>query len=193
MPASYHYYEASGKRVVANPADIPAFLQRELSVGGLADMLKHLWFAGAKHPATPLHAHVAMGRKIVIADRMDLHLLWDNGGRLFLKPVPRFLLDPTFWRSNLRCPNACACHDPPADACRGKPRKVALGFLYTYACLIPSESDFFVANENASYPAGQTTSLAFSLAIFRSLSPSLAGSHRIATMFPRLRISPTAS
>ncbi|KAK0722209.1 hypothetical protein B0T26DRAFT_701817 [Lasiosphaeria miniovina] len=83
---------------------------------------------------------------------MDLHLLWDNGGRLFLKPVPRFLLDPTFWRSNLRCPDACTCPDPPADACQGNPRKVALGFLYTYACLISSESDFFVANDSRLLP-----------------------------------------
>ncbi|KAK3320046.1 hypothetical protein B0T19DRAFT_451394 [Cercophora scortea] len=129
MPASYHYYDASGKHVVANPAaDIPAFLQRELSVGALGDMLEHLWFAGARRPATPLQFHVAMGREIMVADRMDLHLLWDNGGRLFLKPVTRFLLDPTFWRNNLRCPNACAC--------RGNPRKVALGFLYTYACQV---------------------------------------------------------
>ncbi|KAK0745446.1 hypothetical protein B0T18DRAFT_488262 [Schizothecium vesticola] len=39
-----------------------------------------------------------------------------------------------------------------ADACRGNPRKVAFGFLYTYACLISSESDFFMANENRLLP-----------------------------------------
>lgn len=94
LPAAYRYYEAPGKRVVGNPADdIPAFLRRELSVGGLADMLKHLWFAGAERPATPLHFHVAMGREIAIVDRIDLHLLWLNRGRLFVKPIPRFLLD----------------------------------------------------------------------------------------------------
>ena len=69
------------KRVVGNPADdIPAFLLRELSLGGLSDMLKRLWFAGAERPATPLHFHVAMGREIAIAGRMDLHLLWANKG-----------------------------------------------------------------------------------------------------------------
>ena len=53
-----------------------ASLQRELSVGGLGDMLEHLWFAVARRPATPLHFHVAMGREIMVADRMDLHLLY---------------------------------------------------------------------------------------------------------------------
>ncbi|KAK0743983.1 hypothetical protein B0T18DRAFT_416303 [Schizothecium vesticola] len=85
------------KRVVGNPAnDTPAFLRTELSLGGLADMLKHLWFAGTERPATPLHFHIAMGREIAIADRMDLHLLGANKGRLFVKPIPRFLLDPVF-------------------------------------------------------------------------------------------------
>ncbi|GAB1317806.1 hypothetical protein MFIFM68171_08016 [Madurella fahalii] len=92
-------------RVVGNPADdISAFLRREQSLGGVADMLKHLWFAGAERLATPLHFHAAVGREITIADRMDLHLLWANKGRLFVKPVPRFLLDPAFRRSNLQCP-----------------------------------------------------------------------------------------
>ncbi|KAK0641458.1 hypothetical protein B0T16DRAFT_334880, partial [Cercophora newfieldiana] len=87
------YYEAHGKRIVGNSAyDIQAFLWRELSLGGMADMLKHLWFAGAERAATPLHFYVAMGREIAIADRMDLHLLWTNR-KLFVKPIPRFLLD----------------------------------------------------------------------------------------------------
>jgi hypothetical protein len=89
LPASYQYYEASGKRVVASPADdVPAFLQRELSLRGLADMLKYLWLAGAKHPATPPHFQVAMGREIVVSDRMDLHLLWDNGGKALSQAWP---------------------------------------------------------------------------------------------------------
>lgn len=186
MPASYQYYEASGNRVVASPADdVPAFLERELSLGGLADMLKHLWFAGAKHPATPLHFHVAMGREIVVADRMDLHLLWDNGGKLFLKPVPRFLLDPTFWRSNLRCPDACACRNLPVDACRGgAPRKVASGFLYTYACLISSESDFFVANENHLLPR-RANDATIEWADWKALARELLEAHDPGHVHPR--------
>lgn len=152
LPASYHYYDARGKRTVANPADVPAFVKSELSLGRLGEMLKHLWFAGAKHPATQLHWQVALGREIAVADRIDLHLLWDNNGRLFLKPIPRFLLDPAFWRGSLQCPPNCACQDPPADACQGNPRKVALGFLYTYACLLSSESDFHIANEKRLLP-----------------------------------------
>jgi len=160
LPAVYRYYAAPGKRVVGNPADdIPAFLGTQLSLGGLADMLKHLWLAGAERPATPLHFHVALGRQIAIVDRMDLHLLWYNKGRLFVKSVPRFLLDPTFCSSNLQCPDGCACDDPPTDTwCRGIERKVALGFLYTYVCLISSETDFHIANETRLLPRNQDDS-----------------------------------
>lgn len=115
-------------------------------------MLQHLWFAGAKHAARQLHFQVAVGRQIVVVDRMDLHLVWDNDGRIFLKPIPRFLLDPEFWQTNLQCPYGCMCLDPPAIFCKANLRKVALGFLYTYACLISSETDFFLANEKRLLP-----------------------------------------
>lgn len=100
----------------------------------------------------PLHSHVARGREIVVLDQMDMHLFWTNEGRLFVKPVPRFLLSPAFCQSNLQCPPGCTCQDPPANTCRAIPRRVALGFLYTYACLISSETDFHLANEKRLLP-----------------------------------------
>lgn len=114
-------------------------------------MLQHLWFAGAKHAPRQLHFQVAVGREIVIVDRMDLHLLWANDGRLFLKPIPRFLLHPQFWHDNLNCPRGCTCPEPAA-LCKSNLRKVALGFLCTYSCLISSETDFFLANEKRLIP-----------------------------------------
>ncbi|CAK7204360.1 hypothetical protein SEUCBS139899_007115 [Sporothrix eucalyptigena] len=175
LPAAYHCYESLGKkknrRIVINPAkSVPDFLDTELSLGGLDYMLRHLWFAGSKRPPTQLHFQVAMGREITVADRMDLHLLWDNNWKIFLKPIPRFLLHPGFWRRNLTCPDGCACEkseaavtsggarswpanqEAPMAPCRKSTRGVALGFLYTYACLVSSESDFFVANDKRLLP-----------------------------------------
>jgi hypothetical protein len=176
LPAIYHYHESLGKkeqrRLVANPAkSVTGFLDTELSLGGLDEMLEYLWFAGSKHPATQLHFHVAMGREITVADRMDLHLLWDNNAKIFLKPIPRFLLDTAFWRTYLKCSDDCSCEKAetavsncggkgplanqertPAARCRKPPREVALGFLYTYACLISSESDFHIANKKNLLP-----------------------------------------
>lgn len=153
LPASYHYHEANGKRQVADPEhDISAFLHNELSLGRLDEMLQHLWLAGSKQAPKQLHAQVAMGREIVVVDRMDLHLVLDYDRRIFLKPIPRFLLDSEFWQNNLECPYGCMCPDPPAASCRANLRKVALGFLYTYVCLISSETDFFLAREKRLLP-----------------------------------------
>ena len=153
MPATYHYHTTARKRAVGDPAeDTPAFLRRELSLGGLPGLQKHLWFAGAARPAMPLHSHIARGREIVVLDQMDMHLLWTNEDKLFVKPIPRFLLTPDFCRSNLQCPAGCTCQDPPATTCRALPRSIALGFLYTYACLIPTETDFHLANEKRLLP-----------------------------------------
>lgn len=156
FPASYRYYEFIGRRkrrIIGNPIhDVAHFLKMDLSLGSLDEMLPHLWFAGAKCPATQLHLQVAKGREIVVADRMDMHLVWDSAGRLFIKPVPSFLLDPDFWRRRLKCPDTCACQYHPPASCNMDLRKTAMGFLYTYACLVSSEADFFVAIESHLLP-----------------------------------------
>lgn len=89
---------------------------------------------------------------------MDMHLVW-GGGRLFLKPIPRFLLDPRLWRDHLQCKeNKC-----PETASRGEAEKTifcencrwwrcALGYLLSYACLIANESDFRIAKEHHLIP-----------------------------------------
>lgn len=194
LPASYHYYESTRKqkrRIVGNPThDVAHFLKTELSLGVLGEMLPHLWFAGAKRRAKQLHLQVAMGRRIVLADRMDLHLLWENDGRLFLKPVPSFLLDPDFWKSGLKCPNACACQNPPPASCRADPRRVALGFLYTYVCLISSETDFFVANETRLLPRKSDGST-IKWAAWKKLARELLENHdpdKVHPRFPRAEL-----
>lgn len=207
LPAAYHCFEHIGKnkkhRLVVNPTKgVPDFLDTELSLGDLGKMLRYLGFAGSKHPATQLHFQVAMGREITVADRMDLHLLWDNNSKIFLKPIPRFLLDSGFWRRNLMCPGGCVCEKTDASAtnggaggtpanqeaptaqCRKSPRRVALGFIYTYACLVSSETDFFVANDKRLLPrqAGDKT---IEWAKWKELVRELLESHDPDKVHPR--------
>ncbi|KAK3898053.1 hypothetical protein C8A05DRAFT_19295 [Staphylotrichum tortipilum] len=181
LPATYHYHATPGKRAVGDPAeDVPAFLQSELSLGGLPGLLKHLWFAGAARPAMPLHLHVARGREIVVLDQMHMHLLStnDSEGRLFVKPVPRFLLSLKFCQENLQCPPGCPCPDPPVTTtCRGIPRSVALGFLYTYACLISSKTDFHLANEKRLLPRNDHNDEPISWPSWKTLARELLHTH----------------
>lgn len=82
---------------------------------------------------------------------MDLHLVWRNDGRIFLKPIPRILLDFEFWERYLPRSNTRACETSTKD-CEKATRGVALGFLYSYVCLIASENDFWIANEQRLLP-----------------------------------------
>lgn len=130
------------------------FLERELSLKKLEKVGRYLGFAGSKHAAGPLHYQISVGRNIVVTERMDMHLLWANDGRIFIKPLPRFLLDPSVWTRYLTCHSNCGCQtsrdrklSPPSE-CSKELRNRSLGFLYTYACLISYESDFTIANDN---------------------------------------------
>ena len=80
---------------IESPTVSIPFLQKELGVMRLNEMHKWLWFVGRPMPPRPLHYQVAVGRNIVIHERMDLHLVWDQH-RIFLKPIPRYLLHSEF-------------------------------------------------------------------------------------------------
>ena len=106
---------------------------------------------------------------------MDMHLVWTTG-RIFLKPVPRFLLEPRFWTLYLSAPGPCSCfmhevqdtgstttgapkvkngqkrHSSTAGQCNGGLQMRALGFLFSYTALIAHESDFHIAKEKHLLP-----------------------------------------
>ncbi|KAL5358355.1 hypothetical protein BJX96DRAFT_146391 [Aspergillus floccosus] len=168
--------------------NVEQFLVREFSLGKL-EVLKHLWYAGAVRSAKPLHEQLMIGREIVITERMDLHLLWTNDRKLFVKPLPCFLLERGFWRTHLCCQPGCECIPParetknsnksvdsvrrwgleqnavdknndsstkkvlaPVECSKRKLWKSAMGFLYSYICLVSYESDFNIASEKGLLP-----------------------------------------
>lgn len=111
LPACYrgpHGIHVPGK-------NMEEFLVQEFSLSRL-EVLKHLWYAGAERPAKPLHEQIMIGREIVITERMDLHLLWTNDRKLFMKPLPGFLLESVFWRTYLCCQPGCECETPIREA-----------------------------------------------------------------------------
>ena len=111
-------------------ADLQSYLKGDLDVDGLNKVHKHLWFAGLPRCARPLHHQLMIGRKIVITERADLHLLWGDGG-LFLKPLPDYLLSYCIWERTLL-----------KDDCLSENAK---GFLLSYLWLIRHKSDFVIA------------------------------------------------
>ncbi|KAF3768254.1 hypothetical protein M406DRAFT_249419, partial [Cryphonectria parasitica EP155] len=104
-----------------------------------------LWVAGWPIPARSLHHQLILGQDIFLAERMDLHLVW-TAGRIFLKPIPRFLLEPSFWTDHLASSQECIL------PYRHGLRAWALGLLYSYTALIGHESYFFIAKSKHLLP-----------------------------------------
>ncbi|KPA36026.1 subtilisin serine protease [Fusarium langsethiae] len=125
-------------------AAILDWVDEEIDLCRLANIHSWLWVAGRPMPPRPLHQQRLLNREIVITERLDLHLVWTTG-RMFLKPLPRFLLDPRFWERFLYCHTVPVFNGSPCS-CRGR-RERALGFLFSYAALIAYESDFHFAKE----------------------------------------------
>ncbi|KAF1937379.1 hypothetical protein EJ02DRAFT_385752 [Clathrospora elynae] len=128
-------------------------LKYELGVDRLNDIHSWLWTAGRPMPPRELHHQKLLGREIVVTERMDMHLVWCKT-RIFVKPLPRFLLESRFWTDHLSCKEECNCllgspHGSGNDAecAEAQLKKCALGFLMSYAALISHESDFFIAQE----------------------------------------------
>ncbi|KAH6986801.1 hypothetical protein EDB80DRAFT_183089 [Ilyonectria destructans] len=109
-------------------------------------------------PPRALHHQLLLGREILVTERMDMHLVWTTG-RMFLKPIPRFLLEPDFWTEYLCCTGGCGSRNGTAVICgttkkceRRGLRRRALGFLFSYAALISHESDFRIAQDRRLLP-----------------------------------------
>lgn len=107
----------------------------------LGRLSPHLWLVATQDSAhiSSLTHQVVSGRDIVVTEKPELHLIW-HYDRVFIKPMPKYLLSHTFWDFYLT--SALSIIQEPL---RGTLRKAALGFLRSYRYLIKHRSDFNLA------------------------------------------------
>ncbi|KAI3572904.1 hypothetical protein IWW34DRAFT_810936 [Fusarium oxysporum f. sp. albedinis] len=155
LPASYR---TESYDLTTPSHQVWACIRMELDLHRLNNIADWLWIAGRLNPPRPLHHQLLLSREIFITEKMDEHLVWTTG-RVFVKPIPRFLLEPRFWTGYLSCEQGCDCSVGEAHSrgsiqeCeRRKLWKCALGFLFSYAALIRHESDFLLAKEKNLLP-----------------------------------------
>jgi hypothetical protein len=125
---------------LSNTTKLTNFLTSEFFSAELDLLAPHLWVMSTQSSANiePLHKQNVKGREIIITEQPKLHLVWYYD-RVFIKPLPAYLLSYAFWSVFLLSP------DSPLGAQREEIRRAALGYLRTYAYLIRHESDFFIA------------------------------------------------
>ncbi|KAF3764165.1 hypothetical protein M406DRAFT_346445 [Cryphonectria parasitica EP155] len=139
FPASYRVEDVELR--IARSEDL--FFNQELDLKRLHRVIRWLWLCGQTMPPRPLHAQLLLGRRVVITERLDLHLIWGND-RMFLKPLPRWLLHQQFWEQHRD--DTIRLQALSHGSLRTL-RSSALGFLLSYIALIQHESDFFIAKD----------------------------------------------
>ncbi|KAF5672318.1 hypothetical protein FHETE_3816 [Fusarium heterosporum] len=115
------------------------FLTSELWSDDLDRIAGRLWWMSKQDSAniSPLHRQLVKRRSIVVTEDPKLHLVWIND-RIFVKPLPRFIVSHIFWEEHL-----CSANTPQDT----RIRSAALGYLRTYYHLIKHESDFRIAKD----------------------------------------------
>ncbi|KAK1241179.1 hypothetical protein MKX08_001153 [Trichoderma sp. CBMAI-0020] len=137
LPASRRSYDNKIYHIVPITTSTAAsHAANELSVKKLNNIHDWLWLAGRPGAPRSLSYQQSSSREIIIDERVEMHLVW-MPGRMFLKPIPRYLLDHDFWT---RCIIGEDTH------------MSALGFLRSYVSLIQYESDFRIAKEKHLIP-----------------------------------------
>ncbi|WAO97264.1 Hypothetical protein NCS54_01498100 [Fusarium falciforme] len=161
FPASY---PTKSDDLVAPSRDVWACIKSELDLQRLKKVHGLLWLTGRLLPPRPLHHQLLLGREILVTEQMDMHLVWTTG-RIFVKPIPRFLLEPCLWTKYLCCEQGCECSKGEAHSegstqeceCR-KLWKCALGFLFSYVALRSNGQAGYPSSSNLTQSTSTQTS-----------------------------------
>ncbi|PYH91311.1 hypothetical protein BO71DRAFT_401476 [Aspergillus ellipticus CBS 707.79] len=139
-------------QLCASPIHLPAYLpdldlrprsqvtedlEHDLHTHRLDRMSSHLWLAGLPKAARPLHRQTRLNRQIIVTETPTEHLVWHET-RIFVKPLPEYLLSHDFWST------LSADRTLHASAC---------GLLLSYCWLICTKSDLSIAHSAQLIPA----------------------------------------
>lgn len=118
-----------------------SFLRADLCSPDLEKMAPRLWImtTPSSDNINALHRQRVKGREIILTEEPRLHLVWIHD-RIFIKPLPRYLLSHTFWEGYL--------DSNKLGEDRSEIVKAAAGFLRTYRYLIKHETDFNIAQQD---------------------------------------------
>jgi hypothetical protein len=143
---------------------LTTFLKRSLCAPDLETMAPYLWVMSTQSHTNvnPLHHQLVKGRTLIITENPRLHLVWISD-RIFLKPIPTFLLSHVFWQHYLLSSSTIS---PLSASDRDIIARSARGYLRTYAYLIQHPSDFSLALRHSLIPP-QVTPAQFFLFVSR--------------------------
>ncbi|CAK7237001.1 hypothetical protein SBRCBS47491_009828 [Sporothrix bragantina] len=141
-------YLPGNPAVGLDPDEVAAHLTKVLATPLLDEIHNRLWFVArrASDNIDALNQNRVKKREIVATDDPKLHLTWGNG-KIYLQPVPTFLLNYDVWTWYL--------HDRDDRDNRhvAAHRAAAVGFLRSFSLLVASPLDFALAKQAHLLPA----------------------------------------
>ncbi|CAG7942402.1 unnamed protein product [Penicillium salamii] len=135
-------------RLGINDHRVYEYLQSEFMTETLNDLSPHLWLVATLDSThiSSLRHQIVRGRNVIITEDPGLHLVWIYD-RVFVKPMPKYLLSHAFWEFYLDDANPMI---PISADERENTKKAILGFMRSYAFLIDHKSDFDLATNESS-------------------------------------------
>jgi hypothetical protein len=173
LPATCHI---KGDEICVPQPDL-YFLENDLSVKRLEDVIDWLWICGRPMPPRALHYQRLIERTIYITEKADMHLVWARSA-IYLKPIPLYLLDLDFWTAYI-LPHMSKEETEEDIERKTRLTACARGFLFSYTALISYESDFRIARELGLIPA------TISWHKWQTLSGEILRSHCFSAVSPR--------
>ncbi|KAK8151269.1 hypothetical protein IWX90DRAFT_392645 [Phyllosticta citrichinensis] len=136
----------------------------------ITSVAPHLWLMPTQSSAniSPLHRQRVKRRDIVLTEDPRLHLVWHDE-RIFVKPLPPYLLSAAFWEKVLLA--------PPQQQ---RITRAAFGLLCTYTHLTQHPSNLNIAHSHALLPSSITCTSFSDFAAHLSRIPDSAVSPRYA-------------
>ncbi|KAJ6102457.1 hypothetical protein N7486_004884 [Penicillium sp. IBT 16267x] len=140
LDASLDYLPGHPRIKITNYEGLFDFIRQEVWSEDLETISDSLWWMSKQDSSniSPLHRQRVKGRQIIVTEDPRLHLVWIDD-RIFLKPLPKYIMSYAFWDTFMS--------DPSKYGEAAKLRKAALGYLRTYFYLIQYESDLRIAQD----------------------------------------------
>jgi hypothetical protein len=125
------------------PKAVHDHLSNQLETPLLDELYEKLWIVAKKSSRNidPLHTQRVKGRSIIPTEDAKLHLVWYHD-KIYVKPVPVYLLNHDFWTTYLQ-----PLKEHGQSQSHTFDRSVAIGFLRSYALLVSCRLDFLLAKE----------------------------------------------
>ncbi|KAH7139812.1 hypothetical protein B0J13DRAFT_558518 [Dactylonectria estremocensis] len=150
--ANHIHYLPGYPAVSLAPDEIYTHLTHELDTPLLDELHANLWLVGKRsgdHIDT-LHTQRVKGRTVVPTEDPRLHLIWDRN-KVYIKPVPIFLLNYDVWStyllSNEPKPYAKSHKDSLKSTTASFDCSTAVGFMRSYSFLVSHPLDLAIAQE----------------------------------------------